>query len=220
MPMSPRPYTLGKRQAAAAETRAQILAAARRQLAGGDVAAFSVEAVARAADVARMTVYYQFGSRAGLLEALFDALAEHGAIARRLPAAFRQPDPLAALDGFVAAFGHFWTADRLLIRRLNALAVLDPEIAAGNEARNERRRTGARVILGRLAERYGRPAPADLDQAVDALFTLTSFATFDDLAGPTRSPNDVTPIVQRLVRAALGLPPLPDGSPDQTVASP
>ena len=209
--MSPRPYTLGKRQTAAAETRAQILAAARRQLASGDVAAFSVEAVARAADVARMTVYYQFGSRAGLLEALFDALAEHGAIARRLPAAFRQPDPLAALDGFVAAFGHFWTADRLLIRRLNALAVLDPEIAAGNQARQERRRQGARVILGRLAERYGRPrpTPTDLDAAVDVLFTLTSFATFDDLAGPTRSPNDVTPILQRLVRAALGLPPPP-----------
>jgi AcrR family transcriptional regulator len=38
-------------------------------------AKFSVEAVARQAGVARMTVYYQFGSRRGLLEGICDSLA-------------------------------------------------------------------------------------------------------------------------------------------------
>ena len=77
----------------AAETRAQIVAAARSLLGGEESAArFSVDAVARAADVARMTVYHRFGSRAGLLEVIFDDLAERGEIATRLPAALAQPD--------------------------------------------------------------------------------------------------------------------------------
>src|SRR5438034_816285 len=71
--MSPRPYRLGQRQVAADETRSRILNAARAQL--ETEASFSIDAVARRADVARMTVYYQFGSRRGLLEALIDDLA-------------------------------------------------------------------------------------------------------------------------------------------------
>src|SRR5438034_7095657 len=76
--MSPRPYRLGQRQVAADETRSRILNAARAQL--ETEVSFSIDAVARRADVARMTVYYQFGSRRGLLEALFDDLAVRGGI--------------------------------------------------------------------------------------------------------------------------------------------
>src|SRR5437588_67268 len=72
--MSPRPYRLGQRQVAADETRSRIVKAAREQL--EKEASFSLDAVARRADVARMTVYYQFGSRRGLLEALFDDLVD------------------------------------------------------------------------------------------------------------------------------------------------
>lgn len=206
--MSPRHYTLGKRRAAAEETRSQIVAAARALLGADESAAgFSLDAVARAADVARMTVYHRFGSRAGLLEVVFDDLAERGEIARRLPAAFAEPEPLTALDAFVAAFGRFWNGDRILIRRLHAIAVLDPEVGAGNRAREERRRQAARVILGRLSDRFGRPAPDRLDEAADLVFALTAFEAFDILAGASRSPLGVVPQVQRLVRAALGFGP-------------
>jgi len=69
--MSPRPYRLGQRQATTEQTRARILAAARELLMARDgFNGFSIDAVAREADVARMTVYYQFGSKIGLLEAL------------------------------------------------------------------------------------------------------------------------------------------------------
>lgn len=75
----PRPYRLGQRQAATEQTRARILAAARDLLMSHDgYARFSIEAVARQADVARMTVYHQFGSKIGLLEALCDSLAASG----------------------------------------------------------------------------------------------------------------------------------------------
>jgi len=59
--------------------------------------------------------------------------------------------------------------------------------------------------MQRLVEKYGRPAPEAVDEMVNILFTLLSFENFDTLAGPMRSIEEVTPVVQRLARAALGL---------------
>jgi AcrR family transcriptional regulator len=205
--MSPRPYRLGQRQATTTQTRARILAAAHQLLAApGGTTGVTVEAVARQADVARMTVYYQFGSKAGLLEALFDQLATTGRLPQGTAAAFRQPDPLDALAGYVAAFAGFWTAERLVLRRLRGLAALDPDLEQGVRARDARRRKGLELLAGRLADRYGHPPPAALAEAVAVLHMLTSFETFDALAGPDRSPQDVAPLVHRLAVAALGLP--------------
>src|SRR5437588_9983967 len=125
--MSPRPYRLGQRQATTEQTRARILAAARELLMARDgFNGFSIDAVAREADVARMTVYYQFGSKIGILEALSDSLASHGGM-EQLADAFRQPDPVDALDKFITVFSRFWQSDRLVTRRLRALSTLDPD---------------------------------------------------------------------------------------------
>src|SRR5207237_9610595 len=107
--MSPRPYRLGQRQVAADETRSRIVKAAREQL--EKEASFSLDAVARRADVARMTVYYQFGPRRGLLEALFDDLAARGRIPR-IPSAIQKADPLAALDRLTEIFAIFLSSAR------------------------------------------------------------------------------------------------------------
>ena len=42
------------------------------------------------------------------------------------------------------------------------------------------------------------------DDAINTLFVLMSFDTFDALAGPTRTPEDVIPVVRRLVRLITG----------------
>ncbi len=202
--MSPRPYRLGQRQMATEQTRARILTAARELLLTSDAfSGFSIDAVARQADVARMTVYHQFGSKIGLLEALSDFLAAHGGM-EQLANAFRQPDPLDALDIFITVFSRFWNSDRLVTRRLRALSALDSDFEQVVRARDERRREGLCVIMQRLVEKYGRPAPEAVDEMVNILFTLLSFENFDTLAGPMRSIEEVTPVVQRLARAALG----------------
>jgi AcrR family transcriptional regulator len=203
--MSPRPYRLGQRQATTDQTRARIIAAARELLvASNGFSGFSIDAVARQADVARMTVYYQFGSKIGLLEALSDSLAAHGGM-EQLAAAFSRPDPLDALTEYIAVFSRFWNSDRLVTRRLRALAALDPDFEQVVRARDEWRRGGIRVIVRRLVEKYGRPAPAAFDEAVDILYTLIGFECFDTLAGPTRNLEEIAPVVQQLARAALGL---------------
>ena len=195
--MSPRPYRLGQRQVAADETRSRILKAAREQL--QTEASFSIDAVARRADVARMTVYYQFGSRRGLLEALFDDLAARGGIPQ-LPSAFQERDAMVALDRLIEIFAHFWTSARVVHRRLRAIAVLDPELLQALVDRNELRRRGLRVILSRTPGIAGSQA---IDDLVNLLFVLSSFESFDMLAGSDRTPDEVVPMVKQAAAAIL-----------------
>jgi len=193
--MSPRPYRLGQRQVATDETRTRILAAARDQLA--EETSFSIDAVARRADVARMTVYYQFGSKRALLEALFDLLAARGGL-HQLPSAFQQSDPRVALERLIEIFARFWSSDRLVLRRIRAMAVLDPELDQVLRERSEGLRDGLRVILSRLPA--GRTEAAE---TVDILFALISFENFDLLAGPDRTPEKVAPLVKRAAAAIV-----------------
>lgn len=203
--MSPRPYQLGQRQAASDQTRARILTAARTLLMAPDgYSRFSIETVARQADVARMTVYHQFGSKSGLLEGLCDSLAVSGGM-EQIVSAFQQPEPLAILNQYIAVFGHFWEVDRLVMRRLRALAALDPDFEQVIRARDEWRRNGVRAITQQLAEKQLLSTALTFDEVVTILFTLTSFETFDTLAGTTRNLEEVVPVVQHLARAVVGL---------------
>lgn len=199
--MSPRPYRLGQRQAANEQTRARIISAAHHLLSAPDgISGFTVDAVAREAGVARMTVYYQFGSKPGLIEALFDDIAARGGMLQ-LSAAFQQADPQQALGEFIRTFCRFWASDRLVIRRVHALAALDPDLDTALRAREEGRRRGLRAMVGRLGEQPGREGSAD--DAVDALQMLTSFEAFDWLAGATRDTEEVVAMLQRLARATV-----------------
>jgi AcrR family transcriptional regulator len=204
--MNPRPYDLGRRQDQIDENRRNVLDAARALLAQATTySAFTVDAVARRADVARATVYYQFGSKTGLLEALCDALAEAGQMAE-LSTAFTEPDPLQAIVLFIAVFARFWAADRLVMRRLRALAALDPDVGAVIGARDDRNRTGLEMIVARIAAQPDITISIRSEDAVRILHTLTSFETYDSLAGDDGEPADVVPLVTELAGAALGVP--------------
>jgi AcrR family transcriptional regulator len=215
--MSPRAYTLGQRQAAADQTRSRIVAAARELLAdeGGvasgapaapsaaAVSGFTVEAVARRAGVARMTVYYQFKSKRGVLEALFDDLANRGLMPHLRPV-FHESVPARALDGLIGAFAAFWESDRVVLRRARALAALDPEIGESVRARDERRREHLRNVLGRLwKDSAAAPTEEERGAIIDVLHMLTSFETYDALRSAGRTMDEATRLVRRLASASL-----------------
>ena len=203
--MSPRPYRLGQRQAATEQTRSRIIDATRELLMSQDgFSGFSIDAVARQADVARMTIYHEFGSKIELLEALRDSLAQSGGM-EQLASAFRQAESLVALHEYISVFAHFWQVDRLVTRRLRGLAMLDADFEQVIRARDERRRKGLQVIVERLAEEHGRPLPEACAEATTILCTLLSFEVFNMLAGPDREIQEVVPIVYRLALAAVGL---------------
>ena len=201
--MSPRPYNMEKRQAIATETRTRILEAARHLLATESETDLSMEAIARRADVSRLTLYYQFNSRTGLLEALYDYLANRGNM-RRIQEVFLEPDPAAAIDKLVSIFVGFWASDPVALRRLRAMAVLDPEIAEGIEARDARRAHIAGEILKRM-DRAGRKKFTEhqLNAAASVLSMLTGFATYDALASAGHSQKEIVAIIARLTRCAV-----------------
>src|SRR3981189_552368 len=92
-----RPYRSLQRAAAANETRASLVAAACTLLSGEkDLPAFSLDGLARQAGVTRLTVYNQFQSKRGLLEAVFDDLARRGGLSE-LPQVFAEADPDQAI---------------------------------------------------------------------------------------------------------------------------
>jgi AcrR family transcriptional regulator len=201
--MSPRPYDLGRRKEQIDDNRRRVIEAAQALLAEATTyTAFTVDAVAKRADVARATVYYQFGSKTGLLEALCDALAAAGQLTE-LAEVFNERDPRQAIRAFIMTFTRFWAADRLVMRRLRALAALDPDVAAVIEARDERHRNGLSVLVGRLAgPKTGFPAK-QVDQAVRVIHALSSFECYDSLAGPNNDPAEVAPVLIDLAEAAL-----------------
>ena len=201
--MSPRGYRSEARQAASAETRTRILAAARSLLSDERRVTFTVDAIAEKADVARMTVYNQFGSKRGLVEALSDELAARGGIAR-LPAAFQARDAVSGLQLLVDVFVGFWDAERLAIRRLRAFSALDPELAGST--RDLRRRQAIGVVVRRVAAEAGHPPGLDEERAVDLLWVLTGFECYEHLAELGHSAKDIAGLITATAKLSLGLP--------------
>lgn len=201
--MSPRPYRMGKRQAAADDTRARILEAARQLLANESETDLSIQAIARRADVSRLTIYYQFKSRPGLLEALYDHLAIRGNM-RRMAEVFHEADPSVALEKLVLTFLGFWSSDPVVIRRLRGMAILDAEIDQGIRARDARRQHAAREIIRRTV--LGGKKKLFTEQqnlTADVLSMLTSFESYDALARAGHTQGTILATLTRMARAAV-----------------
>ena len=198
--MSTRPYTSSVRTAAAAAKRDRVIEAAARSLReDASIAAFSLDAVAKVAGVTRLTVYHQFGSRRGLLEAVFDEIARQGGLTE-ISDAMAMSDPRAALDRLVEIFCAFWSRDPAVGRLHEAMAT-DPEFAQALIGRNERRRKTVNVLVGRIAGKTASPQARQ--DAVDLIFALTSFAMFAMLR-VDRSVDDLCALVKSACRSALG----------------
>ena len=201
--MSPRPYVLKKRRENVDKTRERILAAAREALLSPSFSEFTMDAVAEKADVVRLTLYYQFKSKSGLLEALYDYLAKRGEMQRMADVFHHTYDPITTLHEFILVFARFWSSDREVIRRLHGLAAVDPDIGAGLRSRNERRRQGLTVVIERYAKMYPMTA-TQRPLAIDILHMLTSFETYDALVGTSRSMEEVVAILRKMANQTIG----------------
>ena len=71
-PPGKRPYTLGKRLEQSDRKRLRILAAAREQLESDGYAGLTLDSLARKTALTRQTIHNLFGTKSGVIEALFD----------------------------------------------------------------------------------------------------------------------------------------------------
>jgi AcrR family transcriptional regulator len=201
-PAEPRPYTSPRRVAAAAQTRERLVAAARELLGAPEgLHGFSLDAVARRAGVARLTVYNQFGSRRALLEAVFDDIAVRGGL-QRLAAAMAEADPHVGLDLLVAVFCEFFSGAHPTMAHLIAAGASDREFKESLRERNERRRHALRVLVERMVSRGDVRADA-APELVDLLWAVTGAPFLMDLTVGGRSMQDACALVQALAADAV-----------------
>ncbi|MCI4324126.1 MAG: TetR/AcrR family transcriptional regulator [Thermoplasmata archaeon] len=202
--MSPRPYEMGSRRKSTDATRAKILEAARSIIGGkGDLHGFSIDAIAKRAGVARMTVYYQFHSREELMEALADYLAQRGGI-QRIREVFLEPDAEKALRLLVEVFTGFWSTDRLTLRRLRALGVVSPSQDKGPRDRDAWRREAVENVLAKFGKKIGSGKSGGPGGVAAILTTLTSFESFDSLCNSGKSPEEVAKLIGDLAVLVVG----------------
>jgi AcrR family transcriptional regulator len=173
-----------------AATRRAIVAAARRMLADRDWRHFTLDAVAAAAGVTRVTVYNQVGSKYGLLDAVLTELVSAGGMDTLVTAAGDRPDAFAwAVTRTVG----FWHGERAVLRPLFGLAAGDRRIAA-----ELTRREGYRAAqFGRLT---GLGAA---DDALAGIVAVTSFPAYDALGDLAADPDRAAAVILRMARALL-----------------
>jgi AcrR family transcriptional regulator len=169
-----------------------VIEAAAALLESGTV---SLDAVAKAAGVTRLTIYNQFGSRRGLLEALFDDAAERGGI-KELADAARHSDPQAGLHQVVRILCRFWS-DHPVIGRLADAAGADPELSEALRDHQGRRRQAIDALLARIPGSAARRADTG-----DLLAALISPATFRELSA-RRSAPEITDLLVTATTAIL-----------------
>ena len=171
-----RPYELGKRLEQMDVNRAAVLLAARSQLESRGYRELTMGSLAAESGITRQTIHNLFGTRAAVLEALFDALAHDGGM-EKMREVMTQPTAEAMLKRFVEVFCGFWAGHRVLFRRVHGIGAIDPVLGGVLEARNRRRLMAATRIASLSGVRE------NVDQTAAALAALTSFEFFDALAG-------------------------------------
>ncbi|HEY3990584.1 MAG TPA: helix-turn-helix domain-containing protein [Acidobacteriaceae bacterium] len=191
-----RPYDLGKRLEQMDESRAAILRAAKAQLAANGYRRLTMEGLAAESGVTRQTVHNLFGTKTGVLEAVFDLIALESGMERMREVVMLPPGE-AQLARFVGVFCGFWAKNRMLLRRVHGIGAIDPEFGTVIEARNQRRRMAATRIVQRMGG-------DDAAQKAAMLAALTSFEFFDALV-ESGSEMEAEGMVLRLARSALSL---------------
>jgi AcrR family transcriptional regulator len=171
-----RPYELGKRLEQMDQSRAAILRAARAQLEANGYRQFTMASLAAESGVTRQTIHNLFGTKAGVLGALFDLIALDGGM-QNMREVMTADSMETMLRRFVEVFSHFWATNQLLIRRVHGIAAIDLEFGSVIEERNRRRLAAAT----RIVSRFGIQKEAQ--QRAATLAALTSFEFFDAHAG-------------------------------------
>jgi AcrR family transcriptional regulator len=195
--VTPRPRRTGA-------TKQKLFAATLTLVGTKGMAALTVDDIAATAGVAKGTVYYNFGSKDALIEALLrygvDLLADR---LRKAEAATEASDTLALLvDGMLGFFAEFPTFGQLLVSELwrtpgqwhQTLTLLRDEVTSI-----------IRAQLQRLAGGGLLPDGVDVRTAAGALFGTVLVVAMDwQVFQPSRSRAEVRDSVLLLIRGIRG----------------
>jgi len=175
-----------RREVAAAETRREILRAARRLFAEHGYASTSVQQVAEESGVAVQTIYSSVGSKAALVLALNDLIdqeADVGGLAAKL---LEETDPVQLIAQAVHLTRQLNERCGDLIRVLLSAEPAEPEAAAAVADGMRRHEHGARGLAQRLAALGALRADTTPDRAAAVFSMMTSPASWRQLTSGAR----------------------------------
>lgn len=196
---SRRPYRQRLRAESSALTRRRIIEAARQVLTTRPLHGFNISEVAEVARVVRSTIYTVFGSREGLLRAVAQDMSERGGW-ERMREAFRDPDAWQAIRRNIEEGTRMAASEHRVALAITILAAVDPDAAVVAAEMDQARVWGLRDLARRLGEQgYLRPELSQ-EEAVDILWALTSWNTFDQLYSGRRLRQPA--VAERLVTMA------------------
>jgi AcrR family transcriptional regulator len=197
-----RSYRLGKREEAVTASRERIVEVARELLSRSDYRGLSVDSVAEAAGVSRATVYNQFESKLGLVQAIFNDIGRRIDY-DRVRDALADRDVRRAVDRVVLEQCRGWARDAQVIRRVFAFAVTDPELTELRDRNESWRQNDIRALVERVRRAGALRKGFTEAEATVVLATLTSFPMFDQLESMGLRGASLARALQKLSHALL-----------------
>jgi AcrR family transcriptional regulator len=189
----------------AAQTRQDILTAARKLFGERGYMSTSIGDIAAEAGVAVQTIYSRLGSKRGMLMALIDLIDEESGVAERAAEVFAAGTPSAVLGAEVRLTRAFQERCGDVIGALFTASAAEPELAEAVAEGQRRHRDGARMTVDRIAELGGLRADVPRAQATGLLSAALSHDGWRELVdGQGLSWDDAESwLVTALARALL-----------------
>ncbi|HKB18862.1 MAG TPA: helix-turn-helix domain-containing protein [Candidatus Dormibacteraeota bacterium] len=182
-----RRYDATRRLEQAAQTRIDVLTAARELFPERGYAGTTINEIAIAAGVAVETIYRSFGSKAALFREVLEAAIAGGAERAAIPAEQRpavrkmaeEPDPRRLLELHAATQPGIHARSGPYDRVLREAASADPDLADVWRQLEAQRLTGMRRLAQRLHDLGALRPGLSVEKARDILWTVNSHAVYD-----------------------------------------
>jgi AcrR family transcriptional regulator len=175
-----------RREIAAAETRREILRAARQLFSEHGYANTAVQQIAEEAGVAVQTIYSSVGSKAALLLALNDLIDEEADVAQLAAQIRAETDPAQLIARAVHLTRQFNERCGDLIRVLLSAEPAEPDVAAAFADGMRRHDQGAAALARQLASLGALPTDMTPERAAAVFSMMTSPASWRQLTQSAR----------------------------------
>jgi AcrR family transcriptional regulator len=173
-----RRYYSPARQHQAEDTRRRILDAARDRFRNSGYAGTTLDAIATAAGFSVKTVVAAFASKRGILAALVDPLLSPNITGELVDELRSAQDPRQRIELVARLTRRVYETMAPELGLLHGASVIAPELAEVARQVGARRREKQQRLVLFLAERQRLRGDLDPDEALDVLWTLTSYDLF------------------------------------------
>jgi AcrR family transcriptional regulator len=177
----------------------RIILAARDLLARTGYHSVSLDDIAALAETSRQTIYVQFGSKRGVLQAVAEYVELQSYGRDMVEGARDVDDPVATIRNGITSQLDFFSENADLLRTFYAQAASDSDFRDVWQDRLQRRWDAIHILLERIA-RQGRLVEGwSVAEATDWLWSLTNFRLYDEMVLDRNWPSEQ--LARRIVQA-------------------